>query len=84
MWVSTQTQPDLYQMGNTGKFPKVKLLFEVNKARQKLKSRTGCITFSQLGRPSDLNIVWYADAAYATLEDGSSQGGFISFVFDTY
>ena len=70
-------------MSNTGKFPKVKLLFEANKTLQKLKSRTGSITFPQLGKPSDLNIVWYADATYASLEDGSSQDGFIIFVYGT-
>ena len=57
MLVSTQTQPDVAfnacWMSNTGKFPKVKLLFEANKAWQKLKSRTGSITFPQLGKPSD-------------------------------
>ena len=67
-------------MSNIGKFPKVKLLFKANKALQKLKSRTGSITFPQLERPSDLNIVCYADATYASLEDESSQGGFIIFV----
>ena len=42
MWVSTQTQPDVAfdvcQMNNSGKFPNMKLLFEANKALQKLKS----------------------------------------------
>ena len=40
MWVSTQTQPDAFdacQMSNSGKFLKVKLLFEANKPLQKLK-----------------------------------------------
>ena len=84
MWVSTQTQTDVAfdvcWMSNTGKFPKLKLLFEANKALQKLKSRTRCITFSQLEKLSDFNIVCYANATYASLEDGSSQGGFIIFV----
>ena len=87
MWVSTQTRPDVSfdvcQMSNTGKSPKVKLLFEANKSLQKLKARTGSITFPQLGKPSALNIVCYADATYASLEDGSSQGGFIIFVCGT-
>ena len=68
MWVSTQTQPDVAfdvcLVSNIGKFPKVKLLFEANKALQKLKSRTGSITFHQLGRSSDMNIVCYPDATY--------------------
>ena len=72
MWVSIQIWPgvafDVCLMSNTGKFPKVKVLFEASKALQKLKSRTGSITFLQLGRPSDLNIVCYADANNASLE----------------
>ena len=66
MWISIQTLPDeafdVCQMSNTGKFLKVKLFFEANKVKQKLKSRTGSITFPQLGRLSDSNIVCYADA----------------------
>ena len=84
MRVSTQTWSDvafdMCWMSYTGKFPEVKLLFEANKARQKLKSRTDSITFLQQERPSDLNIDCYADAPYGSLEDGSSQGGFIIFV----
>ena len=64
------------RLSYSGKFPKVKLLFEANKALQKLKSRTVSITFPQLGRSSDLNIVYYADATYASLEDGFSWGGY--------
>ena len=85
MWLSTQTWLDvafdMCQLSTTGKFPKVKLLFESNKEQQKLKSRTGSITFPQLRRPLDLNIVCHADATYASLEDGSSQGGFIIYFF---
>ena len=83
MWVSSQTQShvvfDVCWMINTGKFPKGKLLSEANKTQQKLTSRTCSITFTQLGRPSDLNIVCHADATYASLEDGSSQGSFYHF-----
>ncbi|GAB1599998.1 hypothetical protein Ahia01_000277300 [Argonauta hians] len=86
MWVSTQTRPDVSfdvcRMSNTGKSPKVKLLFEANKSLLKLKSKTGSISFPQLGNPSDLSVVCYSDATYASLEDGSSQGGFIILVYD--
>ena len=67
-------------MNNTRKFPKVRLLIEANEVLKKLKSRTGSITFPQLGRHSDLIIVCYADATSASLEDGFSQGCFIIFV----
>ena len=84
VWVSTQTRPDvafdMCWISNTRKFPKVKLLSEANKPLQKLKSRTCSITFPQLGKPSDLNIIYYADATYTSLEDGSLQSGFIIFV----
>ena len=70
-------------MSNTGKFPKMKLIFEANKALKTLKSRIGSITFPPFRRPSDLNIVYYANATYASLEDGSSQVGFIIFVCGT-
>lgn len=84
MWVSTQTRPDIAfdvcKMSNTGKHPKVKALFEANKALSKLKSKKGSITFPKLGKPSDLHILCYTDASYASLEDGSSQGGFVVFI----
>ena len=67
-------------MSNTAKFLKVNLLFEANKALQKLKSMTGSVTFPQLGKPSDLNIAY---ATYANLEDEPSQGGFIIFICGT-
>ena len=74
MWLCSQTQPDVAfdvcQISNTGKFPKVKLLFKANKTLQKLKSRRGSITISQEERLLDLNIVCYADATYANLKDG--------------
>ena len=50
------------------------------KSPQKLKSRGGSISFSQQGKPVGLNIVYYSDATYASLEDGSSLSGFIIFV----
>ena len=87
MRLSTQTQSDetfaMYRVVNPGKFPKVKLLFKAIKTLQKLKSRTGSKNFPQLERPSDLNIVGYADVTNASLEDGSSQGDFIIFVCST-
>ena len=67
-------------MSNTGKFSKVKLFFKANKALQTLKSRTSFITFPQLRRPLDLNIVCYADTTSASLDEGSSWDGFIIFV----
>ncbi len=61
----------------------MKLHFEANEAQQKLKSRTGSITFPLLARPSDLNIVYNVDTPNVSLEDGSSLDGFINFVCGT-
>ena len=74
---------NIRQMRNTGKVPKLKLLFEAIKSLKKLKSRISSITFLRLGKPSDLNIVCYADATYVSLEDESTRGGFIIFVSGT-
>ena len=67
MWVTTQTQPDV--VFDVCQMSFQNLLLELNNALQKLKSRTGSIIFPQLGRPSDLNIVYYAYATYASFED---------------
>ena len=84
LWVTTQTRPDLAfdvgKISNAGKHPKVKLLSEANKVLIKLKSKTGSIYFPNLGKPSDLKVLCYSDATYASLEDGSSQGGFVILV----
>ena len=56
------------------------MLFKANKTLLKWKSKTGSTSFPQLGKP--LNIVCYLDATYASLEDESSEGGFIIFVYD--
>ena len=67
-------------MSNTGKSLKVKLQFEAKKSLLKLKSKTGSISFPQLGKHSDLNIVCCSDATYASLKDGSLWSGFTFFV----
>ena len=54
----------------------MKFLFEANKSLLKLKSKTDSISFLQLEKPASLNIVFFSDANYASLEDGTSQGGF--------
>ena len=69
-------------MSSTGKSPKGKLLFKANKLQLKLKSKTSFICFPHLGKPAVLNIVCCLDATNASLEDGSSQGAFIIFVWD--
>ena len=84
MWVASQTRPDLSfetcVMSNTGKHPSVKMIHEANKAVSKLKSKNLSLCFPNLGDPSKLKVLAYSDATYASLEDGSSQGGQIIFV----
>ena len=84
LWVTTQTRPEMMydacKVSNVGKHPKVNNLVEANLALQKLKSKKGHIKFYNLGNPNQLKVVCYSDATYASLPDGSSQGGFIVFV----
>ena len=84
MWVSTQTRPDVAfdvcTMSNCGKHAKVKTVLDANKTLLKVQSRKSGISFPHLGKPENLSITAYCDATYASLEDGSSQGGYIIFV----
>lgn len=84
MWVASQTRPDLSfetcVMSNTGKHPSVKMIHEANKAVSKLKNQNLSLHFPNLGDPRNLKVLAYSDATYASLEDGSSQGGLIIFV----
>ena len=83
-WVASQTRPDVSydvcRISNIGKHPKVKMLIEANKSLTKLKSKDITISFSNIGNPEDLTVTCFCDASYASLEDGSSHGGFIIFV----
>ena len=80
-WVVTQTRPDVSfdvcSMSNTGKRPKVKLIKEANRALKKMRNNTLCLHFPPLGDPEYLEVLAFSDATYASLVDGSSQGGHI-------
>ena len=58
----------------------MKKIIEANKVLAKLKANKGSITFPKISKSSELNVIVYSDATYASLDDGSSQGGFIIFV----
>ena len=79
MWVASHTRPDVSfetcSMSNTGKHPTIKMIHEANKAITKLKSKKVSLKFPKLGKPENLKILAFSDATYASLEDGSSQGG---------
>ena len=84
MCVATQTRLsvsfDVCRMSNTGKYLKVKVLFEANKTPLKLKLMTGSISFPQLKKSGRMKIICYLGATYASLEDGASLSDFIIFV----
>ena len=84
LWVSSQTRPDLSfdtcMMSNTGKEPRVTKILEANKALRKLKKDRVKLSFPCLGSPENLSVCVYSDATYASMPDGSSQGGHIVFL----
>ena len=84
LWVSSQTRPDVSfetcMMSNTGKHPKVNMLLEANKALSKLKKDRVKLKFPSLGDFRNLSVSVYSDATYASMDDGSSQGGHIVFL----
>lgn len=80
-WVANQTRPDLSYdvcaMSNTGKSPKVKMIKDANRALKKMKNNSLSLHFPCLGDPKRLEVLAFSDATYASLPDGSSQGGHI-------
>ena len=84
LWVTSQTGPDLSfetcVISNIGKNPKVNTLHVANKALSKLKRNRVRLQFPSLGDYKTLCVIAYSDATYASLEDGSSQGGHIVFL----
>ena len=84
LWVSSQTRPDLsYEtciMSNTGNKPTMKMIHDANKALTKLKSKKVKIKFPMLGRPENLKVISHSDASHNNLPDGSSQGGYVTFL----
>ena len=87
MCVSTQTRPDLsYEtcaMTNAGKQATIKVIHDANKAVVKVKAQRVAMKFPSLGDARGLKIKAFSDATYASLVDGSSQGGYIIFVEGT-
>ena len=56
------------------------MLREANKAFSKLWSMPVKLKFPNLGNLHKLQVVGYADATYASLGDGSSQGAYLIFL----
>lgn len=65
IWTTPQTRPDVSfnvcRMSNIGKHPKVKMLFEANKSI-KVKNLRGSVSFPELRKLSEVNVVCYPDA----------------------
>ena len=84
LWVSSQTRPDCSfetcMMSNTGKQPRVAMMLQANKALSKLKKDRVQLKFPSLGDYRKLSVSVFSDATYASMDDGSSQGGHIVFL----
>ena len=56
------------------------MIKDANKAVAKLKSKSVSLNFKDLGKPEKQKVKVYTDATHASLQDGSSQGGFLVFL----
>ena len=85
-WVSGQTRPDLaYDLCDLSRHVKnatVKDLFHANKVVAKAKMDNVQLHFPSFESAKNLKIVTFNDASFGNLEDGGSQGGFVSFTVD--
>ena len=85
LWVSTQTRPDMAfetcAMSNAGKKATIQAILDANKAVRKMKNTNYVkLKFPDLGQMAKAKIVVHADATYASLPDGSSQGAYLVFL----
>ena len=60
----------------------VKVIHDAKKAVSKLKSQSMGITFPSAESTNGMQVKAFSDATYASLNDGSSQGGHIIFIED--
>ena len=86
-WSVTMSRPDMAysscDLGTTQSMPTLGDLKKGNKYLRDMKGDQVCLKFSKLD-VSTMSIVVYADASYANLVDGGSQGGHIIFLSDAY
>ena len=80
-WAASQTRPDIMFdtcmiSTNINRCTVADLLL-ANKIVRKVKGTEQSIWFPNLGDVTSLSIVVYADASYANLQDGGSQGGHV-------
>ena len=67
-------------MTNIGKQSTVRAIHDANKAILELKSQSIGITFPSVESTNGMQAKAFSDATYASLDDGSSQGGHIIFI----
>ena len=82
---SSQTRPDMIfgacEVSVSIKDSTVNGLIVANKNIQKLKSEKVVLQYPNLGNVELCSIICFIDAAFANLKNGSSQGGFIIFLY---
>ena len=85
-WVATQSRPDISfencENSTNFKNSRVSDILQANKTLRHLKGESVEIRFPSLSDLKDLSVVAFADASYANLRDGGSQGGFVIFIMD--
>ena len=86
-WLSTQTRPDISfetcDLHVLFKNATIDELLRLNKLINRVKVSSLEILFPQMSSISSCHIEGYADASFANLQGGKSQGGFIIFLVDT-
>ena len=84
LWVASQTRPDLSfetcVMTNVTNSSTDKTIHDANKAVVKLKAQSLKIKFPSIESTVKMKIKAFSDATYASLDDGSSHGGYIIFI----
>ena len=83
-WVANQTRPDIAfdvcQLSVNLKNATYKTVIRANKCIKKLKNHLYMLKYPVLGDISKAKVVVFADASFANLEGGASQGGHLVFL----
>ena len=86
-WLATQTRPDIAfetcDLSVSLKKATVNELLRLNKLVCRVKNTPLKIVFPQMSSIESCRLVGYADASFANLCEGKSQGGFIVFLVDS-
>ena len=71
---------DACNISNYGKEPTVNSLILTNKAIRKMKGNEVKLKFCKLGKMSEVSVLCFSDATYASLPSGASQGAYLIFL----